>query len=73
MKVEIYFDYYFIIVKMIDGIIYDVCLIWGKEGDVMLLDIDFSVYLVWIGGLVKLMDIGGCVLKFKNKYVGLGF
>lgn len=73
MKKDIYFDYYFIDVKMVDGLIVKMCLIWGKEGDIMLLEIDLFVYLVWNGGIICLMDQGGCVLKFKNKYVGLGF
>lgn len=33
MKKDIYLDYYFIDVKMIDGIVVKMCFIWGVEGD----------------------------------------
>ncbi|MTH64694.1 50S ribosomal protein L31 [Paracoccus shanxieyensis] len=73
MKAEIHPDYHFITVKMTDGTTYDVRSTWGKEGDVMSLDIDPSVHPAWTGGSAKLMDTGGRVSKFKNKYAGLGF
>ena len=46
---------------------------WGKEGDQMALDIDPLAHPAWTGGSAKLMDTGGRVSKFKNKYAGLGF
>ena len=73
MKAEIHPDYHFITVKMTDGTTYDVRSTWGKEGDVMSLDIDPSVHPAWTGGSAKLMDTGGRVSKFTNKYAGLGF
>mgnify|MGYP002653447988 FL=1 len=66
-------DYHFITVKMTDGTTYQVRSTWGKEGDTMSLDIDPSVHPAWTGGSAKLMDTGGRVSKFKNKYAGLGF
>lgn len=73
MKAEIHPDYHLITVKMTDGSTYDVRSTWGKEGDTMSLDIDPSVHPAWTGGSAKLMDTGGRVSKFKNKYAGLGF
>ncbi|WJS83730.1 50S ribosomal protein L31 [Paracoccus sp. TOH] len=73
MKAEIHPDYHFITVKMTDGTTYQVRSTWGKEGDTMSLDIDPSVHPAWTGGSAKLMDTGGRVSKFKNKYAGLGF
>ncbi|MTH35342.1 50S ribosomal protein L31 [Paracoccus limosus] len=73
MKADIHPDYHFITVKMTDGTTYDVRSTWGKEGDTMSLDIDPSVHPAWTGGSAKLMDTGGRVSKFKNKYAGLGF
>ncbi|MDT1061716.1 50S ribosomal protein L31 [Paracoccus sp. CPCC 101403] len=73
MKADIHPDYHLIEVKMIDGTIYAVRSTWGKEGDVMSLDIDPTVHPAWTGGSAKLMDTGGRVSKFKNKYAGLGF
>ncbi len=46
---------------------------WGKAGEQMALDIDPSVHPAWTGGGTRLMDTGGRVSKFKNKYAGLGF
>jgi len=60
MKKELHPDYHMITVKLTDG-------------DVLTLDIDPSAHPAWTGGNSKLMDTGGRVSKFKNKYAGLGF
>lgn len=73
MKAETHPEYHMITVKMTDGTTYQVRSTWGKEGDTMTLDIDPTVHPAWTGGNAKLMDTGGRVSKFKNKYAGLGF
>ncbi|WP_323038590.1 50S ribosomal protein L31 [Gemmobacter sp.] len=73
MKDGIHPDYHLITVKMTDGSTYQVRSTWGKEGDTMSLDIDPLAHPAWTGGNAKLMDTGGRVSKFKNKYAGLGF
>ncbi len=73
MKKDIHPDYHMIEVKLTDGSTFQVRSTWGKEGDAMSLDIDPSVHPAWTGGSAKLMDTGGRVSKFKNKYAGLGF
>ena len=73
MKADIHPDYHLITVKMTDGTTYQTYSTWGKEGDTMTLDIDPTVHPAWTGGSSKLMDTGGRVSKFKNKYAGLGF
>ncbi len=73
MKKGIHPDYHFIEVKMTDGTTFTVRSTWGKEGETMALDIDPTVHPAWIGGGQRLMDTGGRVSKFKNKYAGLGF
>ncbi len=73
MKADIHPDYHLIQVKMTDGTTYAVRSTWGKEGDTMSLDIDPTSHPAWTGGSAKLMDTGGRVSKFKNKYAGLGF
>ncbi|GHE03651.1 50S ribosomal protein L31 [Defluviimonas sp. 20V17] len=73
MKNEIHPDYHMIEVKLTDGSTYQVRSTWGAEGDTLALDIDPSVHPAWTGGNAKLMDTGGRVSKFKNKYAGLGF
>ena len=73
MKKDIHPDYHMIEVKMTDGTTYGVRSTWGKEGDTMSLDIDPLAHPAWTGQQAKLMDTGGRVSKFKNKYAGLGF
>lgn len=73
MQKEIHPDYHFINVKMTDGSVHQFRSTWGKEGDQMSLDIDPLAHPAWTGGSSRLMDTGGRVSKFKNKYAGLGF
>ena len=73
MKKEGHPDYHMINVKMTDGTILQMKSTWGKEGDQLSLDIDPTVHPAWTGGGARLMDAGGRVSKFKNKYAGLGF
>jgi len=73
MKTDTHPDYHVIDVKMTDGTIIQMKSTWCKEGDTMTLDIDPSVHPAWNGGSTRLMDAGGRVSKFKNKYAGLGF
>jgi large subunit ribosomal protein L31 len=73
MKQGIHPDYHTITVKMTDGSTFQTRTTWGKDGDQMSLDIDPLAHPAWTGGNAKLMDTGGRVSKFKNKYAGLGF
>ncbi len=73
MKANTHPNYHFITVKMTDGTVVQMKSTWGKEGDTMSLDIDPNSHPAWTGGSAKLMDTGGRVSKFKNKYAGLGF
>ncbi|MFZ5749775.1 MAG: 50S ribosomal protein L31 [Pseudomonadota bacterium] len=73
MKADTHPDYHFITVKMTDGSTYRTRSTWGKEGDTLALDIDPLAHPAWTGGGTKLLDTGGRVSKFKNKYAGLGF
>jgi large subunit ribosomal protein L31 len=73
MKDGIHPAYHSITVKMTDGSTIQMKSTWGKEGDTMALDIDPLSHPAWTGGGTKLLDTGGRVSKFKNKYAGLGF
>ena len=73
MKKGIHPEYHVIDVKMTDGTVFQTRTTWGKEGDQMALDIDPLAHPAWTGGSQRLMDTGGRVSKFKNKYAGLGF
>ena len=73
MKSGIHPEYHLITVKMTDGSTYQTKSTWGKPGDTLALDIDPTSHPAWTGGSAKLMDTGGRVSRFKNKYAGLGF
>ena len=73
MRDAIHPAYHTINVKMTDGTVVQMRSTWGSEGDTLALDIDPSVHPAWTGGSARLMDTGGRVSKFKNKYSGLGF
>jgi large subunit ribosomal protein L31 len=73
MKADTHPEYHLIDVKMTDGTVFQTKTTWGKAGDQMALDIDPLAHPAWTGGNAKLMDTGGRVSKFKNKYAGLGF
>ncbi len=73
MKKDIHPDYHLIEVKLTDGSVVQMKSTWGSAGDTLSLDIDPTVHPAWTGGTQRLMDSGGRVSKFKNKYAGLGF
>ncbi|MFD1156528.1 50S ribosomal protein L31 [Roseovarius aestuarii] len=73
MKKDIHPDYHIIDVKMTDGTVFQTRSTYGAEGEQLNLDIDPTVHPAWTGGGTRLMDAGGRVSKFKNKYAGLGF
>ena len=73
MKKDIHPQYHVIDVKMTDGTIFQTRSTYGAEGETLSLDIDPTVHPAWTGGGTRLMDAGGRVSKFKNKYAGLGF
>lgn len=73
MKKDLHPDYHMITVQLTDGSTYQTRSTYGAEGDTLVLDIDPSSHPAWTGGNQKLMDTGGRVSKFKDKYAGLGF
>ncbi len=72
MKADIHPDYHTIKVVMTDGTEYFTRSTWGKEGDTMNLDIDPLSHPAWTGGNQQLVDRGGRVSKFKNRFGNLG-
>ena len=73
MRKDIHPDYHVIDVKLTDGTVVQMRSTYGAEGESLSLDVDPSVHPAWTGGGTRLMDTGGRVSKFKNKYAGLGF
>ena len=72
MQEKIHPDYHMIKVVMTDGTEYMTKSTWGKEGDTMNLDIDPTTHPAWTGGQQQLLDRGGRLSKFKNKFANLG-
>src|SRR5690606_16351491 len=72
MKNEIHPDYHTSKVVMTDRTEYLTRSIWGSAGDTMNLDIDPTSHPAWTGGQQTLLDRGGRLSKFKNKFANLG-
>ena len=66
MKQGIHPDYHKITIQMTDGTKYDTYSTWGKEGDVLQLDVDPKTHPAWVGG-VNLRKTGQ-MEKFQNKF-----
>lgn len=70
MKQDIHPDYHFITVVMTDGTTYQTRSTYGKEGATLNLDIDPTTHPAWTGGNAHLLDRGGRVSRFNNKFGG---
>ncbi|WP_340693668.1 50S ribosomal protein L31, partial [Hyphomonas sp.] len=70
MKKEGHPDYHFINVVMTDGTEYQTRSTYGAEGDKLVLDIDSKSHPAWTGGDGKMLDRGGRVSRFKDKFKG---
>ena len=70
MKQDIHPEYHTIKVIMTDGSEFSTRSTWGKEGDVLHLDIDPRSHPAWTGGQQQLVDRGGRVSRFQKKFSG---
>lgn len=70
MKAEIHPDYHEITVIMTDGTEYKTRSTWGKEGDVMKLDVDCKSHPAWSGGAAKVIEKGQ-LDKFEKRFGNL--
>lgn len=70
MKTEIHPDYHTINIVMTDGTKYQTRSTWGAEGDTMNLDVDPTCHPAWTGGGQQLLDRGGRLSRFNNKFGG---
>jgi len=70
MKSEGHPDYHFVTVKMTDGTTYRTRSTFGAPDAVIALDIDPKTHPAWTGGTQTLMDRGGRVSKFNDKFGG---
>ena len=71
MKKEIHPDYHTIKVVMTDGTEYLTRSTYGAEGDTLQLDIDSKTHPAWTGGEGRLLDRGGLVSRFKERFKGI--
>lgn len=70
MKKDTHPDYHFITVQMNDGSTFKTRSTYGAEGETLVLDIDPTTHPAWTGGNAHLMDRGGRVSRFNNKFAG---
>ena len=70
MKQDVHPDYHWITVTLTDGSSYKTRSTYGKEGAVLNLDIDPRTHPAWTGGTGTLLDRGGRVSRFNNKFAG---
>jgi len=66
-------DYHFIKVMMTDRSEYTTRSTWGKEGDVLHLEIDSRTHPAWTGGQQQLLDRGGRLSRFNSRFGGMNF
>jgi len=72
MKADTHPEYHTITVVMTDGTTFETRSTYGEEGATLTLDIDPNTHPAWTGGTQQLLDRGGRVSRFKNKFKGLG-
>lgn len=70
-KAGIHPDYHTITVVMTDGSRYETRSTYGKEGDVLTLDVDPKTHPAWVGG-VNLRQTGR-MEKFNNRFGAINF
>ena len=68
MKKQIHPNYHMITVVMTDGTTFETRSTYGKPGDSLNLDIDPKSHPAWTVGQQQLVDRGGRVSRFKQKF-----
>ncbi|MEH6401797.1 MAG: 50S ribosomal protein L31 [Sneathiella sp.] len=71
MKTDTHPDYHNITVQMTDGTTFETRSTYGKEGDVLKLEIDTKTHPAWTGGTTRLRE-DGRVAKFNKRFGGFG-
>ena len=71
MKADAHPDYHPITVVMTDGTKFVTRSTYGKGGDTLSLDIDPKSHPAWTGGQTTILDRGGRVSRFNDKYAFL--
>ena len=68
MKKQIHPNYHMITVVMTDGTNFQTRSTYGKPGDTLHLDVDPKSHPAWTGGQQQIVDRGGRVSRFKQKF-----
>ncbi len=71
MKADIHPDYHTVKVVMTDGSEYETRSTYGKEGDVIRLDVDPTTHPAWQGGTAKVVEKGQ-LSKFEKRFGNFG-
>ncbi len=72
MKADIHPHYHLIRVVLTDGTEYMTRSTYGSAGDTLNLDIDPKTHPAWTGGSQQLLDRGGRLSKFTNRFGNIG-
>jgi large subunit ribosomal protein L31 len=68
MKDGIHPDYHMITIVMTDGSKFETRSTYGSEGSSLSLDIDPRTHPAWTGGTQTILDRGGRVSRFNEKF-----
>ncbi len=71
MKTDTHPDYHTITVEMTDGTTFETRSTYGKEGDVLKLDIDVKSHPAWTGGQQRVRE-DGRVANSNKRFSGFG-
>ena len=72
MKKDIHPDYHEITVVMTDGTEFKTRSTMGSAGDTLKLDIDPKTHPAWTGGAHRLLDTGGRLARFNERFKDFG-
>lgn len=72
MKPNIHPDYHDITMVMSNGDTFQTRSTYGKEGDKLLLDVDYRNHPAWTGGVSQINQKASKVASFNKRFAGLG-
>ncbi|MFL2649986.1 MAG: 50S ribosomal protein L31 [Alphaproteobacteria bacterium] len=73
MKKEIHPKYHQIEIQLTDGSKFQTRSTYGKEGEILKLDIDPLSHPAWTGENSKMLDSDGQVAKFQKRFQNINF
>ena len=73
MKKEIHTKYHKIEIQLTNGCKFETRSTFGKEGEILKLDIDPLSHPAWTGENSKMLDSDGQVAKFQKRFQNINF